>query len=98
MKRFFLPLVLMAFSVSVFASSNRFSYDVDDLASPAKLEALHGQIERFARSYCHAHTDRLDGRRACYEGVQEEILEKIDNSQLTAHSETGGHKAAVTSS
>ncbi|MCZ6616669.1 MAG: UrcA family protein [Gammaproteobacteria bacterium] len=98
MKRFFLPLVLMAFSVSVFASSNRFTYDVDDLASPSKLEALHGQIERFARSYCQARTDRLDGRRTCHEGVQEEILEKIDNSRLTAHSRTGGHEATVTSS
>ena len=95
MKRFTLPLILLAFSVSAFASTNRFGYDVNDLSTPAAIEALHSQIESYARSYCHARTSSLAGKRACVVGVEEEIIEKIGDSTLTAYSRTGGHAASV---
>ncbi|MCZ6643646.1 MAG: UrcA family protein [Gammaproteobacteria bacterium] len=97
MKRFFLPLIILAFSVSAFASSNRFTYDVNGLSSSAAIESLHVQIERFARSYCRARTGTLDGIQACYKGVEEEIVEKINNARLTAYSQTGDHAADVAS-
>ena len=95
MKRFFLPLIFLVFSVSAYASSNRFTYDVNALASPATIEALQTKIERFARRYCRTRT--LDGKRACYEGVEQEIVEKINNSRLTAYSRTGDHVSPVAS-
>ncbi|MCZ6643171.1 MAG: UrcA family protein [Gammaproteobacteria bacterium] len=95
MKRFTLPLILLAFSVSAFASTNRFNYDVNDLSTPAAIEALHSQIARYARSYCHARTSSLAGKRLCVKGVEEEIVDKINDSTLTAFSRTGGHARSV---
>lgn len=97
MKRFTLPLILLAFSVSAFASTNRFNYDVGHMSSPVGIEALHSQIERYARSYCHARTSSLAGKRACVKGIEEEIVEKINDSTLTAFYRTGGHAASVAS-
>ncbi len=97
MKRFFLPLIFLVFSVSAYASSNRFTYDVNSFTSPTSVETLHTQIERFARSYCRARTGTLDGIQACYKGVEEEIVEKINNSRLTAYSRSGNHTSPIAS-
>ena len=90
MKKTFLSLVFLAISASAFAHSvdgrDRFNYSAADLSSPAAIEALHGKIERFARTYCNARQRTIfTGNRLCFTSVEEEVVEKINDARLTAY-------------
>ncbi len=83
------------FSTSVFASSDRFNYSVDDLATPETIENLHMQVEKFARSYCNQRSQTLKRFQTCVQGVEQEIVEKINDSGLAAYTVNGTHAKVV---
>ncbi|MCH8140181.1 MAG: UrcA family protein [Proteobacteria bacterium] len=94
MKKFFLPLLLLVFSASAFANSDRFKYNPNDLSTPEALAGLHVQIEDFARRYCASR--RSDRRfNTCAAGVELEIVEKINNSRLATYAANGTHTEVV---
>ena len=98
MKKIFLPLLFLAFSAPIFAHSvegratDRFNYSAADLSAPATIAELHGQIERFARSYCNVRPGSvrdLSFLRLCSTRIEEEIVRKIGDARLTAYAVNG---------
>ena len=95
MKKFTLPLILLVCSASAFATTDRFNYSVDALATPETIQNLHKEVELYARKYCNERSDTLKSFQNCFKGVEQEIVEKIDDSGLTAYTVNGTHARVV---
>ena len=95
MKKLFPSLLFLVFSSAAFASTDRFDYNPSDLANPAAIEKLHGQVQKFARRYCNTRTQTLRRFDSCVTGIEQELVEKIDNYKLSAYSVHGSHTRDV---
>ena len=95
MKKLYLPLFVFLFSASAYATSDRFNYSVDDLATPESIQNLHMQVEKYARTFCNERSQTLKSLQNCVRGVEQEIVEKIGDSGLTAYTVNGTHAKVV---